>query len=60
MTGGTWADFVFFFLTMSTFKKHLGAIRRAGAATQEFPVSGHSMPVPKPSILWPGLQRPLV
>lgn len=59
MTGGTWADFVFF-LTTSTFKKHLGAICRAGAATQEFPVSGHSMPIPNPSVLWPGLQRPLV
>lgn len=34
MTGGTWADFVF--LTTSTFKKHLGAIHRAGAAAQSF------------------------
>lgn len=34
MTGGTWADFVF--LTTSTFKKHLGAIHRAGATAQSF------------------------
>lgn len=34
MTGGTWADFVF--LTTSTFKKHLGAIHRVGAAAHTF------------------------
>lgn len=59
MTERNVGRFYFFFLIASTFKRHLGAIHRAGDAT-EFPAAGLPMLVPNLSILWPGLQRTLL